>query len=111
MSYANGEDRQAPPETDSNIWIGLWKCLSVSTDYKRWLASFIYMLQSSTCYKAEGNEGFLFNLDMHMQDWTKKCQFLPSLGEKIELHRDVSMWDLSANNADKNVKTAGKALD
>lgn len=26
--------RQAPPETDSNIWIDLRKCLSISTDYK-----------------------------------------------------------------------------
>lgn len=34
MPYANGEDRQAPPETDSNISTDLWKCLSISTDYK-----------------------------------------------------------------------------
>lgn len=34
MLYANAEDRQAPPEIDSNIWTDLWKYPSISTDYK-----------------------------------------------------------------------------
>lgn len=72
------------------------------------LASFICMLQSSTCCKAEWSWGFLFSPDMHMGDWTEKCQFLPSLGEKIELHRDVNPWGLSANTAGKKGETSGK---
>lgn len=45
---------------------------------------------------------------MYMGDWTEKSQFLPALGEKIELHRDVNPRGVSANTVGKNGETSGK---